>query len=56
MEQLVIETEKDQLAEMPKINRVEVIDREGRAYVNMDARHVAVAIQDEGKTLKVFLM
>ena len=56
MEQLEITTEKDQIAEMPKISRVEVIDQEGRAYVNMDAKHVAVSIQDQGITLKVFLL
>ena len=56
MEQLEITTEKDQIAEMPKISRVEVIDQEGRAYVNMDAKHVSVSIQDQGRTLKVFLL
>ena len=56
MEQLEITTEKDQIAEMPKISRVEVIDQEGRAYVNMEAKHVAVSIQDQGRTLKIFLL
>jgi hypothetical protein len=56
MKQLEITTEEDQIAEMPKINRVVIIDQEGRKYVNMEAKHVAVSIQDEGQTLKVFLI
>jgi hypothetical protein len=36
------------------ITRVEVIDRNGRAYVAADAGDTHLAIQDEGKTLKIF--
>ena len=38
------------------ITRVEVIDQEGRSYVNWDAKNsVFTSIQDEGRTLKVFI-
>jgi hypothetical protein len=37
------------------VTRVEVIDEAGRAYVNTAAKDVALAYQDEGKTLKIFL-
>ena len=43
------------LQELSEVNRVEVIDNSGRAYVNMSAKDVAVSIQDNGRTLKVFL-
>jgi hypothetical protein len=38
-----------------KVTRVEVIDSSGRAYVNTIAKDVALAYQDDGKTLKIFL-
>lgn len=38
------------------VNRVEVIDHTGRAYVFWeDKADVTMAIQDEGRTLKVFI-
>lgn len=37
------------------VNRVEVIDSTGRAYVCMDAKNVSVNLQDGRKTLKVFM-
>lgn len=37
------------------VNRVEVIDSNGRTYVNRDAKNVDVKRQDDFKTLKVFL-
>jgi hypothetical protein len=40
---------------MPTVNRVEVIDSSGRVYVAMDATDVEIALQDGGKTLKLFL-
>jgi hypothetical protein len=40
---------------LPKVTRVEVIDSTGRAYVEMEARTVILAQQDDGATLKVFL-
>ena len=42
-----------------KVNRVEVIQHSppynGRAYTNYNAKEVEIQIQDNGKTLKVFL-
>lgn len=45
----------DGRAKLLKVNRVEVIDSTGRAYVEMAARDVHLALQDGGYTLKVFL-
>jgi hypothetical protein len=38
-----------------KITRVEVIDDSGRAYVKWDIDKVLIDIQDDGRTLKVFV-
>lgn len=38
-----------------QINRVEVIDEDGRSYTNYDAHSVELSIQDNGRTLKVFI-
>jgi hypothetical protein len=39
-----------------KVTRVEVIDEEGRSYVNWDENNkVELSFQDDGKTLKVFI-
>jgi hypothetical protein len=41
---------------MTKITRVEVIDENGRSYVNFeDDNDVSVSYQDDGRTLKVFV-
>lgn len=40
---------------LPKVNRVEVIDGDGRSYTNYDAHSVVLSIQDNGCTLKVFI-
>jgi hypothetical protein len=40
---------------MPTVTRVEVIDSSGRVYVAMNASDVKIALQDGGKTLKLFL-
>ena len=39
------------------INRVEVIDRdgEGRVYTNLNVKDAWIDVQDDGKTLKVFI-
>lgn len=36
------------------VNRLEVIDRFGRAFVNTNCR-IELSYQDEGKTLKIFV-
>jgi hypothetical protein len=39
-----------------KVNRVEVIDENGRSYVNWKpTNRVSVRLQDDGKTLKIFI-
>ena len=45
----------DYIKNYPLINRVEVIGKNGREYVQYDCSHVQVSEQDEGRTLKVFL-
>ncbi len=45
----------DELTVTPLVSRVELIDETGRVYVNWDAKDVSVSLQDEGRTLKVFL-
>jgi hypothetical protein len=41
---------------MTRITRVEIIDGEGRSYVNWeDDNDIVTSIQDDGKTLKVFV-
>jgi hypothetical protein len=37
------------------ITRVDVIDNLGRSYTNYKANRVDIAVQDEGRTLKVFV-
>lgn len=41
--------------EMQHVNRVEVIDNIGRAYVNMSVGSCNIELQDTGQTLKVFV-
>ena len=40
---------------LPKCNRVEVIDKYGRSYTNYDCKSVETQMQDDDKTLKVFI-
>jgi len=40
---------------IPILNRVEVIDETGRAYVNMNVDYVQYSLQDGGHTLKLFV-
>lgn len=37
------------------VNRVEVIDDTGRAYVNKSVLEVELVLQDENQTLKLFI-
>jgi len=37
------------------VTRVEIIDDQGRAYVNRFCKNVRVSSQDQGRTLKIFL-
>ena len=38
-----------------RITRVEVISKDGRELVKTNALNVKISIQDDGRTLKVFL-
>ena len=38
------------------VTRVEVIDSTGRNYVKYGITHVELSLQDDGRTLKLFLM
>jgi len=40
---------------LPEVTRVEVIDSMGRSYTCYGATGVEIDIQDDGKTLKIFL-
>ena len=41
---------------LEKVNRVEVIDQNGRSYVNWKPTNkTEIILQDDGKTLKVFI-
>ena len=49
----------DVMAMLPTemINRIEVIDEKGRSYVNWKPKNrTELQVQDNGKTLKVFVM
>ena len=46
---------RDQLVDMNRVTRVEVIDDDGRSYTEYNAEAVQISIQDDGRTLKVFL-
>ena len=46
---------RDTLDQFPDVDRVEVIDGTGRAYMNYAATDVQIAFQDDRKTLKIFL-
>jgi len=45
----------DYIKSYPLINRVEVIGKNGREFVQYDCSHVQISEQDNGRTLKVFL-
>ena len=47
--------DNDELHSQEGINRVEVIDETGRAYVKYFTGKCELSYQDEGKTLKVFI-
>lgn len=47
--------QKDTMETLDKITRVEVIDAYGRAYVGYHLHSVKMAIQDDGRTLKLFI-
>ena len=44
-----------ELGTKPEINRLEVIDENGRSYTNMNVKSVKFSLQDDNRTLKIFL-
>ena len=38
-----------------KITRVEVIDKNGRIYTNYSVKDIELQLQDDNRTLKIFL-
>ena len=45
----------DFLKNYPEVTRVEVITDDGREFVRYDCSKVQMSLQDDGRTLKVFL-
>jgi hypothetical protein len=45
----------DFLRNFPNVTRVEVITDDGREFVRYDCSNVQVSLQDDGRTVKVFL-
>ena len=45
----------DFLANYPQVTRVEVATSDGREFVRYDCANVQVSLQDDGRTIKVFL-
>jgi hypothetical protein len=45
----------DSIESLPHVTRVEVIGKKGREFTQYDCSNVQVSIQDQGRTLKVFL-
>lgn len=37
------------------VTRLEVVDAEGRSYTNWKVRDIVISLQDDGRTLKLFL-
>ena len=46
----------DTVVDLPKVTRVEVIDGDGRSYVNWRKENTTqISLQDDGRTLKIFI-
>ena len=48
-------TETDLLKSYPEVTRIEVITDNGREFVRHNCADVQVSLQDDGRTIKVFL-
>ena len=48
-------TMKTDTLDTKKITRVEIIDETGRSYVKRDISSLEVLLQDDGRTLKIFI-
>lgn len=47
--------DKYSLKDFPEVTRFEIIDDKGRAYVNYSLEGSTISLQDQGRTLKVFI-
>ena len=45
----------DSIESFPHVTRVEVIGKNGREFVQYECSNVQLSIQDQGRTIKVFL-
>ncbi len=53
---LTVDVEKvNTVHDRPLVDRVEVIDNRGRAYTNYWVKDVSTSLQDNGRTLKIFV-
>lgn len=41
--------------DLKKVTRVEVIDKKGRSYTNWNVKEVIASLQDDDRTLKLFI-
>lgn len=41
--------------QLKKVTRFEVIDNDGRSYTKHNIKNVELSLQDDGRTLKVFI-
>jgi len=46
----------DSIEAFPHVTRVEVIGKNGREFVQWDCSNVKISIQDDKRTMKVFLL
>ncbi len=46
---------KDELLDLKDVTRVEVIDETGRVYTRHNIDIVKLAVQDDGRTIKIFV-
>ena len=46
---------QEKAQDFSKVTRVEVIDKNGRSYTNWDVKSVELQLQDDGRTLKLFI-
>ena len=47
--------ELNELNDVEKVTRLEVIDESGRAYVRWNLESIQVSFQDNNRTLKIFV-
>jgi len=57
---IILDSNKLYIMDTSKVTRVEVIDHQsvpviGRAYTKYDCQHVELDLQDDGRTLKIFI-